>query len=378
MRLLLFSDLHLETRFAWAPPAVAGARRDALRACLRRIGELATTIAVDALCCGGDLFEQERHRPDTAAFLRETFAALDPLPVYLAPGNHDWLAPQSLYARTEWSPNVHVFLQDRLTPATLDDGLTLWGAGHHSPTNTRGFLDDFRVDRGGVHLGLFHGSAQGVAIEDPSTVRHAPFRADQIGASGLHHALLGHYHTPRHAPDHTYPGNPEPLTFGEQGERGPVLVEVTGSGEVRRTVHPVAATTLADITVDLTGVRHGAQVQDRVDAALDRAGGAVRLTLHGEIDPDVAMDSGRLRRRPGIDAWVVRSERVSYGYDLAALASEQTVRGQFVRDVQADPSLSESLRRRVLLTGLRALDGRDDLVPAADVATSPDDRIEAG
>jgi exonuclease SbcD len=47
-------------------------------------------------------------------------------------------------------------------------------------------------------------------------------------------------------------------------------------------------------------------------------------------------------------------------YDLDAIAGEATVRGQFVRDV-LDSQLEPSLRQRVLVTGLRALDGRDDL-----------------
>ncbi len=50
--------------------------------------------------------------------------------------------------------------------------------------------------------------------------------------------------------------------------------------------------------------------------------------------------------------------RLDVGHDLDALADERTVRGQFVRDVRADPSLDEDTRTRVLLAGLRALDGR--------------------
>ena len=65
MRLLLFSDLHLETGFAWAPPEVGRARRDALRECLRRIMALASSLRVDGVCCGGDLYEHDRSRADT-------------------------------------------------------------------------------------------------------------------------------------------------------------------------------------------------------------------------------------------------------------------------------------------------------------------------
>ena len=362
MRLLLFSDLHLEARFAWASPEVAAARRDALRACLRRIAALAADLGVDAVCCGGDLYEHDRHRPDTGAFLRDTFAALDPLPVYLAPGNHDWYGPGSIYARQAWSPNVHVFGEQRLTPVVLADGLTLWGAGHHSPTSTPNLLDGFTVDRGGVHIALFHGAEQsGIEIEPPEKLRHAPFRAAQIRESGLHHALLGHFHTPREAPEHTYPGNPEPLTFGETGVRGAVVVTVGDDGSVSRQWHPVAVTPVHDVTVDLTGVAHAQAVQDRVDAASAGLTGLARITLRGEVVPGVAVDPGRLRRPAALAGWLVRLGDLTEGYDLVALAQEQTVRGQFLRDVHGDPSLSEELRRRIVLTGLRAFDGREDL-----------------
>ena len=47
--------------------------------------------------------------------------------------------------------------------------------------------------------------------------------------------------------------------------------------------------------------------------------------------------------------------------DLEALAEDPTVRGQFVRTVTGDPTLDDDVRRRVIVTGLRALDGRSDL-----------------
>ncbi len=214
MRLLLFSDLHLEAGFAWASTEIGRARRRALRDCLRAITSLAVTLNVDALCCAGDLYEQDRFRPDTGHFLRDCFAAVDPIPVFLAPGNHDWLGPASLYRQTQWTSNVHLFEEERLTPVPLADGLTLWGAAHHSPANARGFLDGFRVDREGVNLALFHGSEQGsFAFQDEDNTKkpHAPFQVEQIREAGLHHALLGHFHKPRDEKDHTYPGNPEPL-----------------------------------------------------------------------------------------------------------------------------------------------------------------------
>jgi DNA repair exonuclease SbcCD nuclease subunit len=363
VRLLHFADLHLDAPFAWAGADAARARRRALGDALVRIAELASQRKVDAVCCAGDLYEQERFTPDTAALVRQVFADLAPIPVLLAPGNHDWLGPASLYRRQRWSANVHLFEHPRLQPFRLADGFTVWGAAHCAPANTPGFLDDVTVTGAGVHVALFHGSEQGeLSLQGTSKVPHAPFRASQIPQAGLHHALVGHFHTPRDAPYHTYPGNPEPLSFGETGERGAVLVTVSADGSVRRERHRVAVSTVSDVTVLLDeDLEHSGQIRDRVAAALAPLTGTVRVTVAGQVRPDVAVNLADLADVAPHLSLVARIGRLDVAYDLEALARERTVRGQFVRDVQAAPELSEEQRRRVLVTGLRALDGRDDL-----------------
>lgn len=361
MRVLLFSDLHLDTPFRWAGRDLARRRRHALRDTLRRVVDLADEVGADAIACGGDLYEHERFTPDTTSFLRDAFARTE-RPVYLAPGNHDWYGPASLYRQADWTPNVHVFTEDRLTPVPLADGLTLWGAAHRAPANTDGFLDGgWRVDRGGVHIALFHGSeSTALPYQESGKVPHAPFTAEQIDGSGLHHVLLGHFHAPRDAARHTYPGNPDPLAFGETGQRGAVLVTVHGDGSVDRQRFPVASTTVADVTVDLTGVTSSSAVRERVEDAVAGLSGIVRVTLTGEIDAEVDVQLADLAGvGKHLEALVPRLGRVGVAYDVDALVSEHTVRGQFVRDVLA-ADLDDDERRRVLVTGLRALDGRSD------------------
>jgi DNA repair exonuclease SbcCD nuclease subunit len=183
-----------------------------------------------------------------------------------------------------------------------------------------------------------------------------------VGAAGLHHALVGHFHTPHDGPRHTYPGNPEPLTFGESGDRGAVLITVDEHGGVRRERHPVAVGEVSDVVVDLTGVAHSGEVRDRVAAALAARRGTVRVTLVGEILPEVDLDLADLHEvAPHLDALVPRLGALGVGYEFDRLAEEQTVRGQFVRDVRAADNLDDEQRRRVLVTGLRALEGRTDL-----------------
>ena len=363
MRILLVSDVHLDSPFAWATPEVARKRRQALRDALAHGIRLAVDQRVDVICCGGDLFEHDRVSPDTAQFLRALFEGAQPIPIFIAPGNHDWLGPESLYRRIRWSSNVHVFEQRRLVPVTIVDGLTLWGAAHHAPAGAPDFLDGFTVDRGGVHVALFHGSEQGsFHTEEQGKQPHAPFRASEVEASGLHFALLGHYHAPRDEKRFTYPGNPEPLTFAETGPRGVVIATIGDDGLVTTDRHSVAVSDVFDVRIAVDGCTSKQEIRSRVAGALENRRGYARVTLTGELAPDIDLQAvdfedvaSNLDSPP-----ILRFESVTVAYNLALIGQEPTIRGQFVRDVQAS-DLSPEERQRVIITGLRALDDRADL-----------------
>ncbi len=358
VRLLLCADLHLDAPFTWADPSVARGLRQGIREALGGIVELAAELEVDALCCAGDLYEGERASADTGELLRSAFGSLD-CPVLLAPGNHDWYGPASLYRRVEWSPNVTVFTGDRLEPRPLAEGFTVWGAAHCAPANTDGFLDGFRVGRGGVSVALFHGSERGgFPAQGSGKAPHAPFSADQIPAAGFAHAMVGHFHRSDLGRWHTYPGNPEPLSFGEQGARGSVLLTFEADGTVSRDCYPVSRRRWHDVRVEVADVRHAGEIREQVRAALDEVAGIVRLTVAGQVEPGVDLSSVELGGLGShLEALVIRPLEITLGYDLELLSGEPTVRGHFIRDVLAS-DLSADQQSRVINAGLLALDGR--------------------
>ena len=360
MKLLLLADLHLDAPFAWTKAETARLRRRNRRESLTRILRLAVEERVDAVLSAGDLFEQERVSPDTVEFLRSSFASV-PMPVVLAPGNHDWLSPQSPYLQVAWSPNVHLYVEDHLEPMVLADGLTLWGAAHRAPANTGDFFAGFRPDRAGIHLAIAHASERSVLPwQEAGKEPHAPFEASELESSGLAHAFLGHYHQPRDADRYTYPGNPDPLEFGETGERGVVLATVAADGTIERERRIVAVSEVHDLTVTLDAAVHADQVDEAIRSAVAGLSGCVRVTLTGEVAPSVAIEVRDLARLgDGLDELVVRVGALATTYDLAGIERETTVRGEFVRSASRIEDLE--LRRRVTLTGLRALEGRRDL-----------------
>src|SRR5690242_13750426 len=120
MKLLHLADIHLDRAFPTAPPGVGERRRGELRDGFARALEIGAERGVDAICIAGDVYEHETVREDTAAFLRDRLAAAG-VPVLVAPGNHDPYVPGSVWQRTAWPANVHVFRHDRLEPVRSEE-----------------------------------------------------------------------------------------------------------------------------------------------------------------------------------------------------------------------------------------------------------------
>jgi DNA repair exonuclease SbcCD nuclease subunit len=362
MTLAVVADVHLDVPFAWAGPEVGRRWRAHVRDALTNVVEVCLERQVDALLIAGDLYEHERFTPDTVRFVEDTFAKVDPVPVLVAPGNHDWLAPASLYRQARFGSNVHLFDTAHLSPYALADGCTLWGGAHLRPRGTEGFLDGFRVDRGGVHLALFHGSeVSGFALQGADKHEHAPFRAEQVPAAGLHFAFVGHYHHPTASRHHAYPGSPQPLTFGTPAG-GLLLAQVDDDGSVAIERVDVAAAELHDLQIDVSGCETSTSLRDRVARSLAGLEGAARVDLVGELGTDLEWHDDLLRDvAPCLDALKLRTSGLTAAIDVEALAALDTVEGEFVRLVRARADLDDDMRRRVILTGLRALAGRDDL-----------------
>ena len=366
MRLLAFSDLHLDAPFAGSGPGLARLRRAELRDTLSRIVRLAGELKVDVLMCAGDLYEHERYTPDTVQMLQRLFAEVAPIPVLIAPGNHDWYGLGSIYVTAVWSPNVHIFDSENLMPYDGLDGVRVWGFAHRNPSQTTIPLGQFRVEGDGLHLGLLHGSEVGgwasIAKYHPEKIRHAPFRAEQIPEAGLAHCIVGHYHTPVMGEFHTYSGAPAPLSFKDQGKGRAVEIVFDDQGRIiKRHQHRVTGLQVHDLSVDVSGCVDLGDIQNRMKVLLASLEGIARVTLHGELGTAVELDLGVLSERRGrLEDLVVRAGSIYPGYDIGAIREEPTVRGAFVRDLM-EADLDDDERHRVIITGLRALEGRSDL-----------------
>lgn len=324
----------------------ASLRRREIETSLSRIAELCRREKADLLLLSGDLFEHSHARATWAREAREIFRSLGETRVFISPGNHDPLVRDSLYKTVEWPENVTVFESDRIGEVVLEDlGVAVYGLGWRTYLEHRRLLKGFRR----AHEELFgilviHGDMVSGAGEGAS--QYLPIYPEDLEGSGVDYAALGHIHVPGSfrvgAAVAAYPGCPEPLDFGDKGDRG--VYFVTAEKDEGRAGYRVSAEFVSmalrqmrSEDLDITGFDTPERVRNALLSLGDPSSRkrdlwAVRLT--GVVEPEIAFDIPELERLLRDDFFFLRLiPEYSPGYDLQALGDEKntSLEGRFVR-----------------------------------------------
>ena len=355
VRILHAADLHLDAAFEGLPPEKAAARRAELRLLPGQIAAEANRRGADLVLLAGDVFDSGRVYPETA----EAFsAAMEELavPVFIAPGNHDFCALRSPWERLNLPGNVHVFSAPRLECVSLPAlGANVWGAGYDAascPPLLRGFSVP---DSGALELLVLHAE-----VGRPASP-YCPVSESELAGSGFAYAALGHVHTfggLRRAGEcrYAWPGCPAGRGFDECGEKGVLFCEVSREKTTAAFV-PLGAREYRELSVTV-----GEDALGAVLSALpeDAARHLWRIVLRGETasSPDLAALTAALSGRV-YD--LTLADETTRCEDLWARMGEDTLRGLFLRRMRARldaaPEAERPMLQEAVRLGLAALDG---------------------
>ena len=153
IKILHTADLHIDSPFAFLPEEKAIFRRRRQLGILEEIVTLAEHHRVDALLICGDLFDSPNISFDVTSSVSDILSSTA-IPVFIAPGNHDYFHLGSPYNLNVWPENVHIFKSSAIERIELPQ-MTLYGAGFTSPNLFRSTLSNFSLgnnsDTGGFY-----------------------------------------------------------------------------------------------------------------------------------------------------------------------------------------------------------------------------------
>ena len=314
-----------------------------------KIAALCKEEQCDLALLSGDLFDGA-YTQDTYRTVYDALQSME-VPVFITPGNHDFISPDSPYEKEIWPENVHIFKKQQIQWVDIPAlALRVYGAGFQS-MDCPGLLDGFRAE--GKAVGVFHG--------DPTQL-HSPYNPvtrSQVAESGLEYLALGHVHKGDDfiAGDTlcAWPGCPMGRGWDEQGEKGALIVELEERASVRFV--PLGAPQFHDLSADASE-----GVASVLPAVANRD--FYRITLTGEaenVDLDAlqaefsAFPNLTLRdqtRRP-VDLWKSLGEDNFEGVYFGLLKESLA---------EADPEMQETILLAAKLSR-QILDGQEVALP---------------
>lgn len=361
MKFIHTGDLHLGLRFKNVSfkQDKAMERRRELWSTFERIVEYAKENKVDFLLIAGDLFEEAYFTIGDITRVRDTFRMAEDINIIISAGNHDYKGRKSLYNRIEWTDNVTIFNGEGIQEKEFNDlNTVIYGYSWDSleireNTLFEGFEN--RVDNEKNNILLLHGD---IGINSS----YLPLDLNILNRLNMDYIALGHIHKPQILSNKiAYCGCPEPLDFGEQGERGIIKGEILNKNlEIQFIPFSKRKFIEIEITVD-ENMGYPDIVENIRNINIgNREMDFYRVNLKGFIQKDIKTSD--LHKDIDNDFYYVELiDNTTWDYDLEQLKEEnkENIIGQFI-DAMKEKGLDNPIVKDALYQGLEVLlKGRD-------------------
>lgn len=383
LRFLQISDVHVDSKLTHSQ---LGWPKDKRETRLREINslvhsamELVPDYGIEAVLVPGDLWDDETVSQESVHGLVEAFASIDPIPVFIAPGNHDFCSPLSYYSRKaqaaremrQWSENVIIFDKPDFSsfyhPMRNDVAVVGRAFLENVKTTERLLSQRISSPAADIRLLLFHGSLDGYVREGTRKIT-APFSREELLTQGFSYTALGHYHNFDEILDAdgrirgAYAGSAGGRTITEAGPRYVLVGSVDSTGLVGEFEKvELDPRRIYSFDVDLTGA-DTPEIVSRIETAILVQGcrpvDIVAVTLHGRVPKGAGASSVEQTFHERFFHFKL-FDRTLPDYEIDTY-DRRTVQGRFIEEMKQDMESAESeeSRRyfeRALYYGLDAL-----------------------
>lgn len=349
IKLLHSGDWHLDSPLQGRTVEQASRLRRELLQIPGKLAALCKEQDCDLVLLSGDLFDgaytQESYR-----FVYEALQDMG-VPVFISPGNHDFISTDSPYERELWPENVHIFKKQQIEWVDLPElSLRVYGAGFQS-MDCPALLEGFHAE--GLAVGVFHG--------DP-TQAHSPYNPvtkNQVLQSDLRYLALGHVHKGdgfwAGQTLCAWPGCPMGRGWDEAGDKGVVIVTLDADTQIQ--FIPLDGPQFHDLSADISA---------GVGSVLPAVGNEhfYRITLTGEAE---SVDLEALQAEFADFPNLVLRDQTRKPVDLWQSLGQDNFEGVYfglLKDALADAD--EETKEKILLAAKlsrQILDGQEVTLP---------------
>ena len=343
MKIIHCADIHFGAPINSFPKNISEERKREVRYTFSRMVEFAKEKGVKVIMLSGDVFDREKpFKKDVDFFYGEIEKNPDIDFLYLR-GNHD-----NEGERREF-PNLKTFSTAWQSYAYGDvviSGIEL------APENAASLYSTLSLDEKKKNIVMLHGQVGG------------EINLTKLRDKNIDYLALGHIHQYGEGRIdgrgmYAYSGCLEGRGFDETGVKGFVVLDV--EDKLSYAFTPFSLRCIERVELEVDGLHEGGEMARLARSKIAfKKENIYRIELVGEVDADVdnfAEDVERYLERDC--AYLSVKDRTKKKIDYTAYEGDNSLKGEFVRSVQASRDYTEEEKAQIIAYGLKALAGRE-------------------
>lgn len=365
MKIIHCADIHLDSKMNTnLSKEKAKERKAELLSTFQRMVDYAEAQRVEAIIIAGDLFDTKNVSVTARNLVRDLILAHPDIKFLYLQGNHD---EGSFVAGLKEIPENLLLFGDSWVSYPLGERIVVTGI-ELNQENAGTAYHALSLDAEKINLVVLHGQDAEYQAKDKAEIIHLT----GLKNKGIDYLALGHIHSYKTGRLDTrgtycYPGCLEGRGFDECGEHGFVLLDIAEKeGKLTDTFVPFAYRNLYRIPVDITDCISTMEILERMKQQAETLGypdsSLVAFELTGSVDVEGEKDVDFLGRQFEKRFYAVKVKDAShYRIDYTEFARDESLKGEFIRTVQAQTDLSEEEKAAIIHYGIQALAGEEIL-----------------
>ncbi len=372
MRILHCADLHLDSRMTTVLPAEkARERRQEILQTFRRMISFAEECRAEAVIIAGDLFDRKTSSMAAGKTCISLIQDHPDIQFFYVQGNHD--TGQVFAGQEDQLPNLHQFSPDRWTTFAMKDERVKITGIELTKENQSWIYGELNLEKNDYNIVILHGQTEDSIVRKTRAGKGnagvIPLRT--LAGKQIDYLALGHIHKKSAGRLDgrgiwCYPGCMEGRGFDECGEHGCVLVDINpDTHETSLAFYPLASRTFHDLQVDISTCRDDQEILRFIRQELEESGCSsrdlVRIRLAGETRLAAEISTEVLAGRLSHLFYYLKIEnRAELLVDDSLYEADPSMKGEFVRLVRRDQTLTEEQKSEIIRRGIRLLTGAEE------------------
>lgn len=369
MKIIQIADLHLDSKMeTYLSRDKAKERKLELRQTFSSVIDYAKENGVSVVMICGDMFDSENITLQTKNFIYNIVLNNPQIDFLVLKGNHD----EYMFEDRDTLPNLKFFSNDF---KYFSYGSVAISGLNFNDKYQKNIFDLLKFNADKINILCLHGQVTNYSND----ALDYPIPLNELKNLNIDFLALGHIHSFAYGQIdergmYAYSGILEPRGFDECGQKGFIEIEIKDEALTELTHYPNSLT-LANgkmnvrfvpfskrqfhiVNVNIESATNAFDVQMQVTNALNgiSSGDLIKVQLVGEVEAELDKDLDYLSKQLNDKYYFVKViDNTTVKIDMEKLKYDISLKGEFVKTVLDDSSLTDEDKSRIISLGLKAL-----------------------